>query len=59
MNEANTCRTYVLPNLKSAGWENEFIIEQMALTPGQIVPVDNQHTRKNGLRPNICKASGK
>jgi len=23
MNEADTCRTYVLPKLKSAGWEDE------------------------------------
>jgi len=51
MNEADTCRTYVLPNLKSAGWEDEFISEQMVLTPGRILPVGNQHTRKDGLRP--------
>jgi len=31
MNEANTCRTYVLPKLKSAGWEDEYITEQMVL----------------------------
>jgi len=29
MNEADTCRTYVLPKLKSAGWEDEYIFEQM------------------------------
>lgn len=29
MNEAVTCRTYVLPKLKSAGWEDETISEQM------------------------------
>lgn len=51
MNEADTCRTYVLPNLKSAGWEDDFITEQMVLTPGRIVPVGSQHTRKDGLRP--------
>ncbi|MFZ5820345.1 MAG: EcoAI/FtnUII family type I restriction enzme subunit R [Chloroflexota bacterium] len=51
MNEADTCRTYVLPKLKSAGWEDDFITEQMALTPGRIVPVGDRHTRKEGLRP--------
>jgi hypothetical protein len=37
MNETDTCRTYVLPKLKSAGWEDEYITEQMVLTPGRIV----------------------
>ena len=37
MNEADTCRTYVLPKLKSAGWEDEYITEQMVLAPGRIV----------------------
>jgi hypothetical protein len=31
MNEADTCRTYVLPKLKSAGWEDEYIKEQVVL----------------------------
>ncbi|MFO7585259.1 MAG: type I restriction endonuclease [Anaerolineales bacterium] len=51
MNEADTCRTYILPSLKSAGWEDDTITEQYPLTPGRIVPVGNQHTRKQGLRP--------
>jgi len=51
MNEADTCRTYVLPKLKSAGWEDEYISEQMVLTPGRIVPIGDRHTRKEGLRP--------
>jgi type I restriction enzyme, R subunit len=51
MNEADTCRTYVLPKLKSAGWEDEFITEQLVLTPGRIVPIGDRHTRKDGLRP--------
>jgi hypothetical protein len=50
MNEADTCRTYVLPKLKSAGWEEEYISEQMVLTPGRIVPIGDRHTRKEGLR---------
>lgn len=51
MNEADTCRTYVLPKLTSAGWEDETISEQMVLTPGRIVPIGDRHTRKEGLRP--------
>ncbi|MCJ7433162.1 MAG: hypothetical protein MUO77_06705 [Anaerolineales bacterium] len=37
MNEADACRTYVLPKLTSAGWEDESITEQMVLTRGRIV----------------------
>jgi len=51
MNEADTCRTYVIPKLKSAGWEDETITEQLVLTPGRIVPIGDRHTRKEGLRP--------
>jgi len=51
MNEADTCRTYVLPKLKSAGWEDEYITEQMVLTRGRIVPIGDRHIRKEGLRP--------
>jgi type I restriction enzyme, R subunit len=51
MNEADTCRTYILPKLKSAGWEDEYISEQLPLTPGRIVPIGDRHTRKEGLRP--------
>jgi type I restriction enzyme R subunit len=51
MSEADTCRTYVVPKLHSAGWNDEYILEQYVLTPGRIVPVGGQHTRKIGLRP--------
>jgi type I restriction enzyme, R subunit len=51
MNEADTCRTYILPKLKSAGWEDETISEQMVLTPGRIVPIGDRHIRREGLRP--------
>lgn len=51
MNEADTCRTYILPALHSAGWADDAIAEQYVLTPGRIVPVDRQHTRRAGLRP--------
>jgi type I restriction enzyme R subunit len=51
MNEADTCRTYIIPKLKSAGWEDDYITEQLVLTPGRIVPIGDRHTRKEGLRP--------
>jgi type I restriction enzyme R subunit len=51
MNEADTCRTYILPKLKTSGWEDETITEQLVLTPGRIVPIGDRHTRKEGLRP--------
>ena len=37
MNEADTCRTYIMPKLKSAGWEDDFIAEQMVLIYEQII----------------------
>src|SRR6185503_12510367 len=51
MNEADTCRTYILPKLKTSGWEDDYFKEQMVLTPGRIVPIGERHTRKEGLRP--------
>jgi type I restriction enzyme R subunit len=51
MNEADTCRTYIVPKLKSAGWNDENIAEQVVLTPGRIVPIGERHIRKAGLRP--------
>ena len=49
--EADTCRTYIVPNLHDAGWEDEYITEQMVLTCGRIVPIGDRHIRKEGLRP--------
>jgi len=51
LNEADTCRTYILPKLKAAHWEDDYIIEQYVLTPGRIVPLGGSHTSKTGLRP--------
>ena len=50
-NEADTCRTYILPKLHDAGWEDGTITEQLVLTPGRIIPVGDKHTRREGLRP--------
>lgn len=35
--EADTCRTYVLPAIYSAGWTDEQIREQATFTPGRII----------------------
>lgn len=51
MNEADTCRSYILPKLRTARWDDDAIVEQMVVTPGRIVPAGNQHTRIVGLRP--------
>jgi type I restriction enzyme R subunit len=51
LNEADTCRNYILPKFKAADWDDDAIMEQMVLTPGRIVPLGGQHTRKEGLRP--------
>jgi type I restriction enzyme, R subunit len=48
LNEADTCRKYVLPKLQNAGWENEphSIAEQRTITDGRIVPVGKGFVRK-------------
>ena len=35
--EADTCRTYVVPNLRDAGWTNDQIAEQRTFTDGRIL----------------------
>lgn len=46
LNEADTCRTYVLPKLYSAGWEDTQISEQKSFTDGRIVVVGNRAIRR-------------
>lgn len=48
MNEADTCRKFVLPKLQNAGWDNEphSIAEQRTITDGRIVPVGKGFIRK-------------
>lgn len=50
MTEADTCRTYVVPKLHTAGWEDEQIREQVTFTDGRIVPIGGKATRKKQLR---------
>lgn len=48
MNEADTCRRYVVPALQRAGWEADphSIAEQRTITDGRIVPVGRGFVRK-------------
>ena len=45
MNEADTCRTYILPKLKTSGWDDDYISEQLVLTPGRIKPLEGDKKR--------------
>lgn len=47
-NEADTCRTWVVPRLQAAGWEHEphSIAEQRTITDGRIVPVGAGFVRR-------------
>ena len=49
--EADTCRTYIVPKLHAAGWEDDFIAEQRVIAPGRIVPLGRQHLRQEARRP--------
>ena len=49
--EADTCRTYILPKLHAAGWDDDFIAEQRVIAPGRIVPLGRKHTRQAARRP--------
>jgi len=46
--EADTCRKFVVPKLKAAGWDNEpySIAEQRTITDGRIVPVGKSFIRR-------------
>ncbi len=52
LNEADTCRKYVIPALVAAGWDSEphSIAEQRTITDGRIVPVGKGFVRKPPLR---------
>ncbi len=48
MNEADTCRKFVVPLLQAAHWDDEphSIAEQRSITDGRIVPVGRGFVRK-------------
>jgi type I restriction enzyme, R subunit len=47
MNEADTCRKFVVPMLIAAGWDNapHSLTEQRTFTDGRIIPVWNKIRR--------------
>ncbi len=48
--EASTCKDYVVPLLKAAGWSDEQIVEQFPVTDGRIIPGVKGHRREKPLR---------
>ena len=52
MNEADTCRTLIVPALQAAGWDREpaRISEQVTFTDGRIVLTGRQALRRPGKR---------
>ena len=47
MNEADTCRIYVEPKLREAGWETppRSVASQAVIAPGKIIPRGKQAKR--------------
>src|SRR2546422_4600671 len=52
MNEADTCRKFIVPRLQASGWDDEphSIAEQRTITDGRIVPVGRGFVRKSPKR---------
>ncbi|GAC1373536.1 MAG: DEAD/DEAH box helicase family protein [Acidimicrobiales bacterium] len=48
--EADTCRDYVVPQLKDAGWSDDQIVEQYRITDGRVFSVGKKHRRDTPLR---------
>jgi type I restriction enzyme R subunit len=48
--EADTCRMYVLPRLREAGWSDDQIHEQRYFTAGRIVVSGRRHSRRPGKK---------
>jgi type I restriction enzyme, R subunit len=46
INAADTCRTYVLPKLYGAGWEDSQISDQKSSTDGRTMLVGNRAIRR-------------
>lgn len=48
--EKDTCRDYVLPALKAAGWSDDQIQVEFPITDGRVIRVGNKHRRRDALR---------
>ena len=49
-NEADTCRDYIVPRLRAAGWSPEEIVEEHYFTDGRVVASLERHRREPGRR---------
>lgn len=52
LNEADTCRRYIVPKLQAAGWDDDphRINEQVTFTDGRIIVSGRQGRRRPGKR---------
>jgi type I restriction enzyme R subunit len=52
MNEADTCRKFVVPALQAAGWDTDphSIAEQRTFTDGRVIPLGSGAKRRRGKR---------
>ena len=48
--EKDTCRDYVLPRLRAAGWSEDQIVEQYRITDGRVITIGKKHRRAAALR---------
>lgn len=48
--EAETCRDYVVPRLREAGWSDDQIVEQYRITDGRVIPTRGRHRRGDPLK---------
>ena len=48
--EKDTCRDYVLPRLKAAGWSEDQIQMEFPITDGRIISIGSKHRRGDALR---------
>ena len=48
--EADTCRTYVVPKLRRADWNDDQIREQVSFTDGRILVAGQRTARKKQKR---------
>jgi type I restriction enzyme, R subunit len=47
--ERDTCRDYVLPRLKAAGWSDDQIKKEFSITDGRIIDIGKKHRRGDAL----------
>lgn len=48
--EWETCRDYVVPRLRDAGWSTDQIVEQYRITDGRVLPTRGRHRRGEPLK---------